>query len=291
MRTINKFLVALMIVSVPLTFTSCSDNYDYYVDETDLVSEAVDNYWYVYRGGADYYTTYNWFYYYYPQASDAQFIAFMRAVGYGGTPYWDEYNNGGYGWDNTYDNEVTTQEALLLSEAQTLCGEWEGPMVYEYTDDKSKQRIRETFTSNMKFFQYNSSANSLSGNGVEVDTADDGASQTLDFSWYVDKHGDIYIKYTKSGTIFVMDADSKTNGFHLGYEDQKGFDTFFGVAISTNTQDVFYIDLARQATNAKGVMAKTRALSGKLAGKSFGQATKNVAAQYKETAIKKLREK
>ena len=130
MRTINKFLVALMIVSVPLTFTSCSDNYDYYVDDTDLVSEAVDNYWYVYRGGADYYTTYNWFYYYYPQASDAQFIAFMRAVGYGGTPYWDEYNNGGYGWDNTYDNEVTTQEALLLSEAQTLCGEWEGPMVY-----------------------------------------------------------------------------------------------------------------------------------------------------------------
>ena len=55
MRTINKFLVALMIVSVPLTFTSCSDNYDYYVDDTDLVSEAVDNYWYVYRGGADYY--------------------------------------------------------------------------------------------------------------------------------------------------------------------------------------------------------------------------------------------
>lgn len=41
MRTINKFLVALMIVSVPLTFTSCSDNYDYYVDDTDLVSDAL----------------------------------------------------------------------------------------------------------------------------------------------------------------------------------------------------------------------------------------------------------
>ena len=46
-----------------------------------------------------------------------------------------------------------------------------------------------------------------------------------------------------------MDANSSQKGFHLGYESQKGYDTFYGYGVSTNTTDEFYIDLARQATN------------------------------------------
>ena len=42
-------------------------------------------------------------------------------------------------------------------------------MVYEYTDDSTKKRVSDQFKANMKFFQYNSSANSLGGNGVEVE--------------------------------------------------------------------------------------------------------------------------
>ena len=103
-------------------------------------------------------------------------------------------------------------------------------MVYEYTDDSTKKRVSDQFKANMKFFQYNSSANSLGGNGVEVDTNAKGDQQTLAFSWYVNTDGNIYIKYTKSGNVFVLDSKSDKNGFHLGYEKEKGYDTFFGTA-------------------------------------------------------------
>lgn len=288
MGRFSKLLLAFTLIATPLVFTSCDDNDDYYY-YNDPVAEAVKNYWYTFPGGADYLTSYNWFLYYYPYASASEFDAFLNAINKGGTPYWNLYNNGGYGWNDNYNDETNTQNAKLLEEAQTLCGEWEGSMIYEYTDDNTGQRVQDTFTANMKFFQYNSSVNSLSGNGVEIDTDDKGNSQTLNFEWYVNTNGDIYIKYTASGTIFVMDIDSSTNGFKLGYDKEKGYDTFYGVGISSNTSDVFYIDLARQATNAKGTtMTRARKAAGKLEGKSFGQATENKAAEYKTTAINRL---
>ena len=115
----------------------------------------------------------------------------------------------------------------------------------------------------MKFFQYNSSANSLSGNGVEVDTDAQGNQQTLAFSWYVNNDGNIYLKYSRSGTVFVLDSKDEKKGFHLGYESAKGYDTFYGTAYSTNTTDVMKFDLVRQrpasAKAAPGV--QTRAAS------------------------------
>ena len=273
MRRISKFFLALAIVVSPLALTSCDD--DYY---DNLVTSAVRNYLYQYPDGSSYYTAYNWFYYNYPEATTSEFYAFMDAVG----------SNRYYNWDNNYRQEQNTQVSRLVEEAQTLTGEWAGDMTIEYTDNKTGQRLSSSFHANMKFFQYNSSANSLQGNGVEVDSDAQGNTQTLAFSWNVDNNGDIYIKYTNSGTIFRLDMKSTNEGFHLGYEQAKGYDTFFGTARSTNTTDVMSFNLARQRpANAKTENALTRASSKA----SFGSAKANDYAKNSAGAVNGLRKR
>lgn len=279
MRRISKFFMALAIVASPLALTSCDDDpwgdNNYYYN--DLVNDAVRNYLREYPSGSSYYTAYNWFYYYYPEATTSEFYAFMDAVGY----------NSSYNWNNNYRQEENGQVNTLV-EAQTLTGEWDGNMTVEYTDDTTHQRKRNSFRANMKFFQYNSSANSLQGNGVEVDTDAQGNTQTLAFSWRVLDNGNIEIKYSKSGTIFILDANAANDGFHLGYESAKGYDTFYGTARSTNTTDVMRFDLARQRpANAKAQNALTRASSKA----SFGSAKENDYAQKTVGAVNGLRER
>ena len=279
MRRISKFFMALAIVASPLALTSCDDDSwgdnNYYYN--DLVNDAVRNYLREYPSGSSYYTAYNWFYYYYPEATTSEFYAFMDAVGY----------NSSYNWNNNYRQEENGQVNTLV-EAQTLTGEWDGNMTLEYTDDTTHQRKRNSFRANMKFFQYNSSANSLQGNGVEVDTDAQGNTQTLAFSWKVLDNGNIEIKYTKTGTIFNLDINATNDGFHLGYDKTKGYDTFYGVARSTNTTDVMRFDLARQRpANAKAQNALTRASSKA----SFGAAKANDYAKNSVGAVNGLRER
>ena len=279
MRRISKFFMALAIVASPLALTSCDDDSwgdnNYYYN--DLVSDAVRNYLREYPSGSSYYTAYNWFYYYYPEATTSEFYAFMDAVGY----------NSSYNWNNNYRQEENGQVNTLV-EAQTLTGEWDGNMTLEYTDDTTHQRKRNSFRANMKFFQYNSSTDSRKGNGVEVDTDAQGNTQTLAFSWRVLDNGNIEIKYSKSGTIFILDANAANDGFHLGYESAKGYDTFYGTARSTNTTDVMRFDLARQRpANAKAQNALTRASSKA----SFGSAKENDYAQKTVGAVNGLRER
>ena len=279
MRRISKLFMALAIVASPLALTSCDDDpwgdNNYYYN--DLVSNAVRNYLREYPSGSSYYTAYNWFYYYYPEATTSEFYAFMDAVGY----------NSSYNWNNNYRQEENGQVNTLV-EAQTLTGEWDGNMTLEYTDDTTHQRKRNSFRANMKFFQYNSSANSLQGNGVEVDTDAQGNTQTLAFSWKVLDNGNIEIKYTKTGTIFNLDINATNDGFHLGYDKTKGYDTFYGVARSTNTTDVMRFDLARQRpANAKAQNALTRSSSKA----SFGSAKENDYAQKTIGSVNGLRER
>ena len=279
MRRISKFFMALAIVASPLALTSCDDDpwgdNNYYYN--DLVSDAVRNYLREYPSGSSYYTAYNWFYYYYPEATTSEFYAFMDAVG----------NNSSYNWNNNYRQEENGQVNTLV-EAQTLIGEWDGNMTLEYTDDTTHQRKSNSFRANMKFFQYKSSANSLQGNGVEVDTDAQGNTQTLAFSWKVLDNGNIEIKYTKTGTIFNLDINATNDGFHLGYDKTKGYDTFYGVARSTNTTDVMRFDLARQRpASAKAQNALTRASSKA----SFGSAKTNDYAKNSAGAVNGLRER
>ncbi|SNS18250.1 hypothetical protein SAMN06265364_1625 [Prevotella jejuni] len=280
MRRISKLFLALAIVAGPLTLASCDndpwgdDNYYY----NDLVSDAVRNYLREYPSGSSYYTAYNWFYYYYPEATTSEFYAFMDAVG----------SNNNYNWNNNYRQQENKQVNGLISEAQTLTGEWDGNMTVEYTEDATQQRKSDSFKANMKFFQYNSSANSLQGNGVEVDTDAQGKTKTLSFSWKVLDNGNIEIKYSKTGTIFILDINATNDGFHLGYDETKGYDTFYGVARSTNTTDVMRFDLARQRpANAKAANAFTRASSKA----SFGSAKENDYAKKSAGAVNGLHER
>ena len=280
MRRISKLFLALAIVAGPLTLASCDndpwgdDNYYY----NDLVSDAVRNYLREYPNGSSYYTAYNWFYYYYPEATTSEFYAFMDAVG----------SNNNYNWSNNYRQQENKQVNGLISEAQTLTGEWDGNMTVEYTEDATQQRKSDSFKANMKFFQYNSSANSLQGNGVEVDTDAQGKTKTLSFSWKVLDNGNIEIKYSKTGTIFILDINATNDGFHLGYDETKGYDTFYGVARSTNTTDVMRFDLARQRpANAKAANAFTRASSKA----SFGSAKENDYAKKSAGAVNGLHER
>lgn len=279
MRRISKLFMALAIVASPLALTSCDDDSwgdnNYYYN--DLVSDAVRNYLREYPSGSSYYTAYNWFYYNYPEATTSEFYAFMDAVGY----------NSSYNWNNNYRQEENGQVNTLV-EAQTLTGEWDGNMTLEYTDDTTHQRKRNSFRANMKFFQYNSSTDSRQGNGVEVDTDAQGNTQTLAFSWRVLDNGNIEIKYSKSGTIFILDANAANDGFHLGYESAKGYDTFYGTARSTNTTDVMRFDLARQRpASAKAQNALTRASSKA----SFGSAKTNDYAKNSAGAVNGLHER
>lgn len=280
MRRISKFFLALAIVASPLALTSCDDDpwgdNNYYYN--DLVSDAVRNYLGEYPSGSSYYTAYNWFYYYYPEATTSEFYKFMDAVG----------NNSNYNWNNNYRREENGQVNKLVEEAQTLTGEWDGNMTVEYTEDATQLRKRDSFRANMKFFQYNSSANSLQGNGVEVDTDSQGKTQTLAFSWKVLDNGNIEIKYSKTGTIFNLDINATNDGFHLGYDETKGYDTFYGVARSTNTTDVMRFDLARQRpASAKAQNALTRASSKA----SFGSAKTNDYAKNSAGAVNGLHER
>lgn len=287
MKRVYQYFLALALLASPFAFTSCDNallDDDYYYN--DLVTHAVNNYRFDFPNGTDYYTTYNWFYYNYPEATNSEFYEFMRIVGLDRTAYWNNYNNGNYNWNNNNTSRQDDQNDNLLAEAQTLTGEWEGSMSYEYTDDSTKQRKRDKYQANMKFFQYDSSKNSLGGNGVEVDTDAQGNTQTLEFSWYVNSDGSIYIRYTRSGTVFVLDARSNTNGFHLGYDSTRGYDTFYGTGYSTNTTDVFTIDLSRQrpATARSLSSLSTRAL----ATQSFGKTETNNYAKNSEGAVNRL---
>lgn len=129
----------------------------------------------------------------------------------------------------------------------------------------------------MIFYQDKNNRNSLSGNGIEIDYATDGSDdqQTLKFSWYIDNNGDIYIKYA-SGATYVMDANASQYGFHLGPEQGKGDDTFFGymIGIGMAKGDIIYIDLERNSSN--GARASRSSTS---SGSSFGKGTSRTPIQ------------
>ena len=143
--------------------------------------------------------------------------------------YWyDDYNHGGWGWNQGDWNNGSngSQDDYLLSEAQTLTGDWRGSVMLSELAEDGQSRNNYSFNAEMTFYQAGDKVNSLSGNGVEVDYADDGSneSQTLKFTWYIDKNGDIYIRYNDSGATYVMDAGAKQYGFYLGAE--KGHEVF-----------------------------------------------------------------
>lgn len=194
--------------------------------------------------------------------------------------YWyDDYNHGG--WNNGSNG---SQDDYLFSEAQTLTGDWRGSVMLSELAEDGQSRNNYSFNAEMTFYQAGDKVNSLRGDGIEQDYIEEtGESQTLKFTWYIDKNGDIYIRYNDTGATYVMDAGAKQYGFYLG--DEKGQDVFYGYMIGTGKAkgDVMQIDLVRY--DPSGARKKTRSAATDSVAPSFGKAT---GRAFMPHAIKKL---
>lgn len=201
--------------------------------------------------------------------------------------YWyDDYNHGGWGWNQGDWNNGSngSQDDNLLSEAQTLIGDWRGSVMLSELAADGQSRDNYSFNAEMTFYQTGNKVNTLCGDGIEQDYIEEtGETKTLKFTWYIDKNGDIYIRYNDTGTTYVMDAGAKQYGFYLG--DEKGQDVFYGYMIGTGKAkgDVMQIDLVRY--DPSGVRKKTRSAATDSVAPSFGKAT---GRAFMPHAIKKL---
>ena len=210
---------------------------------------------------------------------------------------YDRYDrwNDPYGWYSGYsdwrwnnddwnDGKQDSQDSKLVQLANTLMGEWYGPAQFTYLNADGVSRTTENFYVDMKFFQYGNSGNSLSGYGVEDDykfeangtTVSD--HQTLNFSWYIDDNGDIYIKYDDGGT-YVMDASAKYYGYYLGRENNESNDAFSGYMIGVGESEGKLMNINLVRVNATTSNAKGNATASVKAGTSeslsFGSLTVN----------------
>lgn len=198
--------------------------------------------------------------------------------------YWyDDYNHGGWNQGDWNNGSNGSQDDYLLSEAQTLTGDWRGSVLLSELAEDGQSRDNYSFNAEMTFYQTGNKVNTLCGDGIEQDYIEEtGESQTLKFTWYIDKNGDIYIRYN-SGATYVMDAGAKQYGFYLG--DEKGQDVFYGYMIGTGKAkgDVMQIDLVRY--DPSGARKKTRSAATDSVAPSFGKAT---GRAFMPHAIKKL---
>lgn len=122
--------------------------------------------------------------------------------------YYDDYWNGYYP-DNDNNGSEADQMVAVLS------GRWQGDMVYTYTDDNAKpgekKRVSEKYAVEMTFYRSENAKDRYAGQGVEVDRNDQGDTQALNLTWWIDtRNGDIYIKYTDSNTIFPWMPPART---------------------------------------------------------------------------------
>ena len=137
--------------------------------------------------------------------------------------YYDDWNwrNGGY-WYGRYNNNNQNQNNNSSIEAEGAClvGTWVGEMVYTYLDDGGN-KDQAHFNAEM-VFKLNSNNSYTEGIGTEIDWAGD-ESQTLSFTWYIDKYGNIYVRYSDTGKTFVLDVQSTTKGFYLDDNSFNGY--------------------------------------------------------------------
>lgn len=177
----------------------------------------------------------------------------------------DDHWHDGPGWNDgpnwRDDQPQEPSQDPLIAEAQTLVGEWYGPVKYTYYD-KNGQYGEDDFYADMIFYQSSNEngkqdvGNSLKGGGMEIDyvydeKGDVAESQNLPFTWYIDQKGNIYITYTSSGATFMLDAGAQLHGFYLGKHDDYKNDIFSGwmIGINRNDGDLINIQLERVVTD------------------------------------------
>lgn len=201
--------------------------------------------------------------------------------------YWyGDYNHGGWGWNQGDWNNGSqgSQNDKLVLEAQTLVGEWRGPVKYSYIEEDGKSRGEDDFYADMVFYQSSNqngtqgASNSLSGGGIEIDYKYDKDgnvtdSQTLPFSWYIDKQGNIYIKYTGKGSTFVLDAGASQHGFNLGSYEGYQNDIFTGwmIGVGSVEGDLINFNFERVVTDGNKARKLSRSSASDSTSLSFGK--------------------
>jgi hypothetical protein len=130
------------------------------------------------------------------------------------------YWYGRYNYNNQGGNHNQNNNSTIEDEGACLIGTWIGEMVYTYLDDNGNKGQAQ-FNAEM-IFEMNNNKSYTEGVGKEIDTVE-GDSQTLSFTWYIDKSGNIFIRYNKTGKTFKLDVQSNTKGFYL---DDKSFNGY-----------------------------------------------------------------
>lgn len=194
----------------------------------------------------------------------------------------DPWSWGGSGGD---DNGNTADQMVSI-----LSGRWQGNMMYTYTDESVRpgqpNRVTEKYAVEMTFYRREDDRERYAGQGVEVDRNEQGDTQALSFTWWIDtQNGDIYLKYSDSNSIFRMDAISTNRGYHLGWETSRNTYTFYGYLIGQSNDDEIYIDLERAEVPRK-VLSEANTLS--LGALSFGKAIENDASKLSVNAISRI---
>ena len=64
--------------------------------------------------------------------------------------WYEDYNQGGWGWNQGDWNQGSngSQNSQLIEEAQTLVGEWYGPVIYSYINEDGVSRGKDEFYAN-----------------------------------------------------------------------------------------------------------------------------------------------
>ena len=132
--------------------------------------------------------------------------------------YW--YGRYNYNNQNHNQNQNQNNNSTIEAEGACLVGTWVGEMVYTYPDDDGR-KAQARFNAEM-VFKLNSNNSYTEGIGTEIDWAGN-ESQTLSFTWYIDKYGNIYVRYTDTGKTFMLDVQSETKGFYLDETSFNGY--------------------------------------------------------------------
>lgn len=176
-------------------------------------------------------------------------------------PWHDPYGPDEPGWDGGGSEE---DDAYTL--ANLLVGKWNGAMTfYEEQTDGSLQPY--SFNTNMVFYT-NSTQQSLSGSGYEVDYNDTVTADPLYFTWRIDASTlNIYITFTnadKSQSTYVVDFG---NSQHSSYIDENNFN---GYMLAQNSSSYIVFDFKYVNSQSGAKRSTSTALTNAL--KTFGTA-------------------
>ncbi|MBQ6064377.1 MAG: hypothetical protein IJK87_12245 [Prevotella sp.] len=168
-------------------------------------------------------------------------------------PWYDNYNWRNRNWYGRNDQGGNQGQGnnSIEDEGACLVGTWVGQMVYTYPDDKGN--IGQAQFDAEMIFKLNSNNVYTEGVGTEIDRAGND-TQTLSFTWYIDRYGNIYVRYSDTGKTFMLDVESTTKGFYL--DDSQ----FNGYMVAQKDVEEIEFSFTRGGNNNKRSPAKAKKL-------------------------------